>query len=117
VTSEAQIAANRRSARKSTGPRSHAAKQRASRNAYRHGLSLTVAANPRIAEQIDKQAHAIMGDNKDAIGLEYARVIAEEEFTLARVRQTKLALIERIRCLGAFDPAPEFCWARGSASG
>jgi hypothetical protein len=39
MASERQIAANRRNARKSTGPRSCAGMKRASRNAYRHGLT------------------------------------------------------------------------------
>jgi hypothetical protein len=42
MASERQIAANRRNARKSTGPRSGAGKKRASRNAYRHGLTLSI---------------------------------------------------------------------------
>ena len=42
MASDRQIAANRRNARKSTGPRSGAGKKRARRNAYRHGLTLSV---------------------------------------------------------------------------
>jgi len=37
-TSEKQVAANRRNAQHSTGPRSHAGKRRSSRNAEKHGL-------------------------------------------------------------------------------
>jgi len=43
MASERQIAANRRNARKSSGPHSGAGKKRASRNAYRHGLTLSKA--------------------------------------------------------------------------
>ena len=40
VASERQIAANRRNALKSIGPRTNAGKQRAAKNARRHGLSI-----------------------------------------------------------------------------
>jgi hypothetical protein len=40
MPTERQIAANRRNARKGTGPRSRADKRRASRNSDRHGLSV-----------------------------------------------------------------------------
>jgi hypothetical protein len=46
VTSERRIAANRRNALKSTGPRTEAGKAVAARNAVRHGLS---ASHPLIA--------------------------------------------------------------------
>ena len=38
MTSAAKIAANRRNARRSTGPRSAAGKARARHNRFRHGL-------------------------------------------------------------------------------
>jgi hypothetical protein len=107
VVSERQIAANRLNARKSTGPRSRAGKQRASRNAYRHGLSLSVNSNERVAKQIDELARQIVGDDEDAVCLQLARSVAEAQFALARIRQTKVALIERIRALGAFESGPE----------
>jgi hypothetical protein len=42
MASERKIAANRRNAQKSTGPRSDAGKKRSSRNAYRPGLAAGV---------------------------------------------------------------------------
>src|SRR5882757_2275252 len=42
MASEQQIAANRKNAIKSTGPKTRAGKQRASGNAYRHGLSIQI---------------------------------------------------------------------------
>jgi hypothetical protein len=53
MASERQIAANRRNARKSTGPRSGAGKKRASRNAYRHGLTLSITSTEALAKQLE----------------------------------------------------------------
>ncbi len=39
MASEKQIAANRQNARKSTGPKTDAGKQRSRQNAFRHGLT------------------------------------------------------------------------------
>ena len=104
MASERQIAANRRNARKSTGPRSGAGKNRASRNAYRHGLTLSITSTAAFAKQLDKLVREIAGDTKDAIMLERARAIAQSELDLARVRRAKVALIERASAFGELDP-------------
>jgi hypothetical protein len=104
MASERQIAANRRNARKSTGPRSGAGKKRASRNAYRHGLTLSITSTAAFAKQLDKLARKIAGNTDDAIVLERARAIAQAELELARVRRAKVALIERASAFGEFDP-------------
>ena len=104
MASERQIAANRRNARKSIGPRSGAGRKRASRNSYRHGLTLNIASTAAYAKQLDKLARKIAGDTKDAITLERARAIAQAELDLARVRRAKVALIERASAFGEFDP-------------
>ncbi|HMF07283.1 MAG TPA: hypothetical protein VKE72_09770, partial [Methylocella sp.] len=90
MASERQIAANRRNARKSTGPRSGAGKKRASRNAYRHGLTLSVTSTAAYAKQLDKFARKIAGDTEDTIVLDRAREIAQAELELARVRRAKV---------------------------
>ena len=92
MASERQIAANHRNARKSTGPRSGAGRKRASRNAYRHGLTLNIT-SAAFAKQLDKLVREIAGDSKDAIVLERARAIAQAELDLARVRRAKVSLI------------------------
>jgi hypothetical protein len=106
MTTERQIAANRLNARKSTGPRSVAAKERASRNAYRHGLTLSLPSDAGTAKRLDEFARKLAGDSKNAIILEYARTAAQAELDLARVRQVKVALIQRVSALGALD-APQ----------
>jgi hypothetical protein len=104
MASERQIAANRRNARKSTGPRSGAGRKRASRNAYRHGLTLSINSTAAVAKQLDTLVRKIAGDSEDAIMLERARAIAQAELDLARVRRAKLALIERASAFGELDP-------------
>jgi hypothetical protein len=106
MASERQIAANRRNARKSTGPRSGAGRKRASRNAYRHGLTLSITSTAAFAKQLDILVRKIAGDSEDAIVLERARAIAQAELDLARVRRAKLALIERASAFGELD-APQ----------
>ena len=100
MASERQIAANRRNARKSTGPRSGAGKNRASHNAYRHGLTLSITSTAAYAKQLAKLVREIAGDSKDAIVLERARAIAQAELDLARVRRAKVALIECASAVG-----------------
>jgi len=104
MASERQIAANRRNARKSIGPRCGAGKKRASRNAYRHGLTLSVISTTAVAKQLDKLVRKIAGDSKDAMVLERARAIAQAELDLARVRRAKVALIERASAFGELNP-------------
>jgi hypothetical protein len=107
MASERQIAANRRNARKSTGPRSGAGKKRASRNAYRHGLTLSITLNAS-EKQLDSLVRKIAGDTEDAITLEFAGAVAQAELDLARVQRAKVALIERASAFGELDPPQAF---------
>ena len=104
MASERQIAANRRNARKSTGPRSGAGKKRASGNAYRHGLTLSITSTAAFAKELDSLVREIAGDTEDPITLEHARAVAQADLELARVRRAKVALIERASAFGELDP-------------
>ena len=108
MASDRQIAANRRNARKSTGPRSGAGKKRASRNAYRHGLSLSITSTAAVAKQLDKLVRKIAGNTENPILLERARALAQAELDLARVRRAKVALIERASAFGELGPPQPF---------
>ena len=94
MATDQQIAANRRNARNSTGPRSAAGKKRASRNAYRHGLAAPLVPSEALEKKIEQLARKIAGDTDSAITMTRARTAAEAELDLARVRRTKVALIE-----------------------
>lgn len=107
VPSKRQIAANRRNAGKSTGPRSGAGKKRASKNAYSHGLTLMLS-SAAFAKQVEELARKIAGRTTDPIILEHARAAAEAELELGRIRRVRLALIERTSALGSLKAPKRF---------
>ncbi len=103
MASERQIAANRRNARKSTGPRSSAGKRRTSRNFYRHGLTARLTLSTKRTKRVERLARKIAGDTTDVVVLELARTAAEAEFDLARIRQVKVAVIDRLLVFGEVE--------------
>jgi hypothetical protein len=103
MASERQIAANRRNARKSTGPRSSAGKRRTSRNSYRHGFSASVTPDAEHAKRIERLARKIAGNATDVVILKCARDAAQAELDLAQIRRVKVALIERMMAFGEFQ--------------
>jgi hypothetical protein len=118
VASERQIAANRRNAAKSTGPRTAVGKSRARSNALHHGLTRSLFANADTAQAIEDLAREIAGHRDDVFMLAQAQVVAEYEVELARIRFVKVALIERAMSLGTKGPAikTKFIAERFSAS-
>jgi hypothetical protein len=96
-----QLAANRRNAAKSTGPRSAAGKKRTRRNAHTHGLSSLLSRSATI-EAVEKLAREIAGtDSANDMVLAQARCAAEAGFDLGRARRAKLALVERASNFGS----------------
>jgi hypothetical protein len=96
MATDRQIAANRRNARRSTGPRSRAGRKRSSRNSFRHGLAAGVITNAERIKWIERLTRKIAGAGADIVTLEWARTIAQAEFDLEQVRRVKLAVISRI---------------------
>ena len=89
MTSPRKIQANRANARASTGPRTAPGRARAARNARRHGLSLSVFADPVLSEQVEALAREIAGEpTRDDI-YELARRVAEPQIDLQRVRYAR----------------------------
>jgi hypothetical protein len=103
MATEREITANRRNARRSTGPRSRAGKKRASRNSYRHGLSSGVATSAEFAKHVESLARKIAGCGADAVSLEVARAVARAEFELAQIRRVRVALIARMAEFGELE--------------
>ena len=103
MATERQITANRRNARRSTGPRSRAGRKRASRNSYRHGLSSGVATSAEFAKHVKSLARKIAGCGADAVSLEVARAVARAEFELAQIRRVRVALIARMAEFGELE--------------
>lgn len=93
MASEKQIAANKRNAQKSKGPKSQAGKKRSSRNAYRHGLS-----GPPMTDRSETKfkdlARKFAGNASDAKTLEAAEQVAAADLELQRIRQARAMMFE-----------------------
>jgi hypothetical protein len=98
-----QIAADRRNARRSTGPRSHAARKRSSRNSFRHGLAAGITTNAERIKHVERSARKIAGATTDIVTLEWARTVAQAEYDLAQVRRVKAAVMSRVMLLPGFE--------------
>jgi len=94
VTSSAKARANRRNARKSTGPKTLAGKAIAARNALRHGLTLPVVHDRALAPEVEALARQIeesLGGRAAGVRRhEFAHRIAEAQIDIIRVRHAKL---------------------------
>ncbi len=91
-----RVAANRRNALRSTGPRSRDGKARAGRNARRHGLAAFFVWTGRLAPDLERLTDEIAGPNPDSCRCHFAHVAAEAEFELRRVRAARLSLISQL---------------------
>jgi hypothetical protein len=91
MASPAQIAANRRNATRSTGPRSAAGKARSRGNALKHGLRAPLDRNASIVEEVE----ALMTDIARLVKKprEAVRHIAEQQIKIMRVHQTRTDII------------------------
>jgi hypothetical protein len=96
MTSEAKIAANRRNAQRSTGPRTALAKARVRRNALRHGLAACMVGDPTKATEVDRVAAAICGPKAESLEREQALIVAEAQVILKRVRRVRAHLMEQM---------------------
>jgi hypothetical protein len=76
MTSARKIRANRANAKASTGPRTTHGKSRAAQNARRHGLSLSIIADPTLSAEAENLALEIAGEDANPDILESARRIA-----------------------------------------
>jgi hypothetical protein len=84
-----RIRANRENARASTGPRTKAGKARASRNARRHGLSVSVTFDPALFGQVEALARRIVEETAPPEVGAMARRFAEAQVDLDRIRQVR----------------------------
>lgn len=101
MTSKRKIAANRKNAKKSTGPRSEAGRATSRHNARRHGLATGIGSDPALRDDIEKLAKLLaQAGGRENIG-EFAREAAEAHLDLARIRSIRARLYARMRFFGA----------------
>jgi hypothetical protein len=96
MSSARQIAANKRNAQRSSGPRTAVGKKKVGGNALRHGLAAAALRDPDIEAQIKRLTEALAREAGDATQREQALVIAESEITLLRVRAARINLFEQV---------------------
>jgi hypothetical protein len=88
MVSDKQLAANRRNAKRSTGPKTLAGKSTASRNALRHGLSTPSKLNGPLPLRYEKLATALAAGR--APKADMARLAAELRFHLNQIENSRL---------------------------
>jgi hypothetical protein len=98
MTSERKIAANRKNARKSTGPRTEAGRATSRHNARRHGLATGIGSDPALRDDIEMLAKLLAGGRAN-IG-EFAREAAEAHLDLVWIRKIRAGLYARMRFFG-----------------
>jgi hypothetical protein len=93
MTSGRMIASNRSNGRGGRGPRTAAGKASSSRNALRHGLAASLRNKPAMSSDVEKLARIIAGAGADNAQLGRARIIAEAQLDLVRIRALKVAVM------------------------
>lgn len=93
MTTERKLAANRKNARRSTGPRSAAGKKRSALNAAKHGLSVPVLRDPILSHEVAALARRIVSGDDELMDL--AIDVAEAQVDLMRVRRMRSEMINQ----------------------
>jgi hypothetical protein len=96
MTTDRRQQANRRNAKRSTGPRTSAGKARSGQNARKHGLSLPVNAEPHLADLLQDLATSLEADTKPAHPVEEVRALAAAILEVLRARSVRTLIIEEL---------------------
>jgi hypothetical protein len=95
MATEAQIAANRRNAQRSSGPKSSAGKARVARNATWHSLAARIVAGTPATERVRQVADAMIGNGPRTEASEaFARIAAEAQQTIEQVAGVRASIFE-----------------------
>jgi hypothetical protein len=96
VKTAARVRANRRNAKRSSGPRTKAGKARVALNALQHGLSVPAKARPQLDRMVKGLTRLVAGDNPGATRLETAERLAEAQVDLRRVSEVRLSALRQL---------------------
>jgi hypothetical protein len=118
MATEKQITANRRNARRSTGPRTAAGKSISGRNAFRHGLSLPLRLDTETSVAADAIGRALTRDQASEQQRVAATEVAQAQLELLRIRAVRTELmavvdltsgdLKHLRRLAALDRYERF---------
>ena len=103
MATEKQIAANRANAKRSTGPKTAAGKERSSRNAYQHGLSGLGPPDDLSAAMVNEITRAIAADQAIEYRLTIARDFAHAQAELVRIQAIRTEQWSKIKLDDALD--------------
>jgi hypothetical protein len=111
MTSEARIAANRRNAALSTGPKTPQGKARSRQNSWKHGLSTSIGMDPTWADGTDELADAIWQASAEPHIKKNPHLAAALTMDVVRAGNAKAALLNlalvRMSAVSALaDPLP-----------
>ena len=94
MASDKQIAANRRNAMRSTGPRTRSGKARSRANSLRHGLLSKVLVDPALVAETDQMARRIAQEHGKPDDCFESRTIAEAELIILSARAVRVQLLD-----------------------
>jgi hypothetical protein len=95
MSDTARDRANCANAQRSTGPKSAAGKARVGQNARRHGLSVSVTADPQLRPLLTDLAAALAGEAAEPERLEAAACVAAAQLDLQRIRRAREQLLRQ----------------------
>jgi len=95
LTSAAKAESNRANAKASTGPKTVQGRARAARNAFRHGLSVSVVSDLGLMAEGEDLAREIAGPNATPEVQDLAWRVAQAQIDLRRVRYARHQLLAR----------------------
>jgi hypothetical protein len=105
MTSDRKIAANRKNAAASTGPKSAEGKAHSRKNALQHGLSIPIITDPNWSAKVVALGAEIAAGTQKADCQELAKQVAAAQLDLVRIRSARRQLIDRTVNDPNFDAA------------